>query len=80
MRCNRPRDRGQLVIYQSASALASAQQQIEYQRPVRPANKAFSVPTNASNASPRLRDYRRHIAGGVWTASEAVGDAWRAEP
>ena len=67
---------GKLVIYQSASALASAQQQIEYQRQFGCEQSVLGV-DECIEREPALTDYRRHIAGGVWTASEAVGDAWR---
>jgi D-amino-acid dehydrogenase len=67
---------GKLVIYQSSAALAAAQRQIDYQRRFGCEQSVLSTDACVER-EPALRHYHNHIAGGVWTASEAVGDAHR---
>ena len=67
---------GKLVIYASRRGLNAARKQIDFQRSLGCEQKILST-EECIEREPALRQYRSHMAGGVWTASEAVGDAHR---
>lgn len=67
---------GKLVVYQSEAALREARRQVDFQRRFGCEQSVLSA-AQCLECEPALQAYREHIAGGVWTGSEAVGDARR---
>jgi D-amino-acid dehydrogenase len=65
---------GKLVIYDSAEALEGAARQLELQRAMG-CEQQLLDPRGCLQREPALASQRDRIAGGIWTASEAVGDA-----
>lgn len=65
---------GKLVVYPSSSALEEARRQVKYQRQFG-CEQSVLTADGCVEREPALAGHRKHIAGGVWTASEAVGDA-----
>ena len=67
---------GKLVVYPTAEGLDGARRQVIFQAAL--GCEQAVIDTEACLArEPALMPYRDHIAGGVWTPSEAVGDAAR---
>ncbi|MED5622296.1 D-amino acid dehydrogenase [Ideonella sp. BN130291] len=66
---------GKLVVVDSPAALAAARRQVDCQRAL--GCEQHVLDTDAClDREPALAAYRAHVAGGVWTPGEAVGDAW----
>ena len=65
---------GKLVIYDSAEALEGAARQLELQRAMGCEQQLLDR-RGCLLREPALASQRERIAGGIWTASEAVGDA-----
>ena len=67
---------GKLVVYPDAASLDGARRQVMFQ--ARHGCEQAVIDTEACLArEPALSAYRDHVAGGVWTPGEAVGDAAR---
>jgi D-amino-acid dehydrogenase len=65
---------GKLVLYDTQASMESAKKQIEFQRMLGCQQTLLNT-YQCIEIEPSLKDYQSHIAGGVWTPSEAVGDA-----
>jgi D-amino-acid dehydrogenase len=66
---------GKLVVVDSADALRQARGQVDHQRALGCEQQVLDTEACIAR-EPALAPYRAHIAGGVWTPGEAVGDAW----
>ncbi len=65
---------GKLVIYNSPKAIQAAKKQMEFQRTLGCQQMLLST-HECLEREPALTNYQSHMAGGVWTPGEAVGDA-----
>ncbi|MEW6707297.1 MAG: D-amino acid dehydrogenase [Pseudomonadota bacterium] len=66
---------GKLVVLDTPKALEQARRQVEYQRTLGCEQRMLDAEECIAR-EPALAAYRPHVAGGVWTPGEAVGDAW----
>ncbi len=68
------RTNGKLVLHASAKGLAAAARQVAFQQGLG-GEQAIWQPAQCVAHDPALAPLMQHMAGGVWTPGEAVGDA-----
>jgi D-amino-acid dehydrogenase len=64
---------GKLVVYPDASSLAKARRQVAYQA-THGSFQTVLTPEQCIEHEPALSGYRKRIAGGVWTPTDATAD------
>jgi D-amino-acid dehydrogenase len=67
---------GKLVVYRDPRAFAGARRQMAFQAALGSRQEALD-PRACIAKEPALAEVERHLAGGIWTASEDAGDCHR---
>ncbi len=68
-------ENGKLVIYSSTASLKAAEAQLNYQKSLGSVQKLVN-PAEIVNLEPTLESIANNIAGGIYTATEAVADPY----